>query len=309
MYTESLFLFLAMLLCLGVVRRRVWLVCLSGCLLPLARPVGIILILPCAWQVAERLCFGIGNDNKGSKKKSVSPPPPEPSSSGSVKQDRESSTEQGTSLIPLKMPTCAIVAILAGYAAYFCLMYQATGDPFAGFKAQQGYPNAPSVANIFNIKGFAVAFLKFGSFHAMLDSVINRLVFVVFLATLPGIWRLNRTYFVYSLAIGLVPAMSSWFISYARHIELCFPAFIYLAVWFEKAGNRWLLWYYLGILSTLQGISSSAVLLFDGRCRGKSARYDHLFIKWQVDFPSHYPSSCMAGAYALPTFGLFCRIS
>src|ERR1700690_1495236 len=39
-YTESLFLFLAMLLCLGVVRRRVWLVCLSGCLLPLARPVG-----------------------------------------------------------------------------------------------------------------------------------------------------------------------------------------------------------------------------------------------------------------------------
>jgi hypothetical protein len=131
---------------------------------------------------------------------------------------------------------------LAGYATYFGVMYASTGNPFEGFTAQNYYVNQPSIANLFDVSAFLMAAGRVGSLHGMVDSAIDRLFFLVFLAGLPGVWKLDRTYFWYALGTGLVPAMSNWFLSYSRFLLLCFPLFIVYARYLEGPEKRCIRW-------------------------------------------------------------------
>lgn len=142
---------------------------------------------------------------------------------------------------------------ILGYASYFVVFWSTTGNPFEGMQAQRFYPNQPSIANVFNVTGILKAFLNVHSFHGSMDSALDRFFFVVFLASLPLVWRLSRTYFWYALCAGSIPALSTWFFSYSRNVITCFPIFIALGALGAERKERWMLYYYAALLSTVQG--------------------------------------------------------
>lgn len=145
-----------------------------------------------------------------------------------------------------------VLAPLLGYASYFALMYAWTGNALDGFEAQKAYPYSPSVLNILNVGGFVRTFLHIGSVDGMTDSALDRLFFIFLALLLPWIYRRNRAWFLYSLAAGLIPAGTSWFMSYRRYIMVCFPVFIVLAQLLAKTKQRWIFWYYVAWLAALQ---------------------------------------------------------
>ncbi len=145
-----------------------------------------------------------------------------------------------------------LLAPALGWAMYFGLMYVQTGNAFEGFEAQKAYPYSPSIKNMFNLPAFLSAFGSIGSLHGMMDSALDRGFFLMFLALLPLVYRLNRTWFWYVLPAGLVPALTSYFMSYRRYIMVLFPLFIVLAQSLAKARHRWVFWYYVAALAALQ---------------------------------------------------------
>ncbi len=207
-YTESLYLTLVLVWFWGLEREAYFLPTVVGFLLPLARAVGVFVVVPLAWHLYER---------------------------------RK----------PWKY-WLLLLAPLLGYATYFGLMYVWTGNAFEGFEAQKHYPYSPSIANMFHWRAFSQAFLNVGSLDGMMDSALDRGFFVLFLALLPLIYRLNKTWFWYTLPTGLVPALTSYFMSYRRYIMVCFPVFIVLAQLLARTKSRWMFWYYVVLMAALQ---------------------------------------------------------
>jgi hypothetical protein len=129
---------------------------------------------------------------------------------------------------------------VVGYLCYFLFMYSATGNPFEGFDAQQFYPNHPSISKIFDFPAFLDALAAPRRLHGMLDSALDRGFFLLLVGCLYPIFRLSKPYFGYALLVGVVPAMSSWFLSYSRHILMCFPLFILMGYYLkDKKGLLW----------------------------------------------------------------------
>ena len=88
----------------------------------------------------------------------------------------------------------SVLIPLLGYAAYFGIIYYYTGDPFEGFKAQKYFPNNASIKNIIDIAGIGKALINITAFHEMKSSLLDRLLFLGFLTSLPFIWHLKRHY-------------------------------------------------------------------------------------------------------------------
>jgi len=141
---------------------------------------------------------------------------------------------------------------LLGYAAYFGTMGFSTGNPFEGFLAQKEYPNSPSIRNMFDLAGMSDALLDMHSMGGMMDAFLDRFLFFVFLGLLPWVYRLNKTWFLFAFAAGLVPALTSWFMSYRRYFMVCFPLFIVMAQLLQRPKSRIVFWYYVLILAGLQ---------------------------------------------------------
>lgn len=146
----------------------------------------------------------------------------------------------------------AYYGLLLGYAAYFGIMYGTTGNALEGFEAQRFYPNQPSIANLFDLPGFLAHLFMPLRLHGMLDSVLDRGLFLLLLACLHPMWKLNKVYFVYACFIGLVPAASSWFLSYTRNVMMCFPLFIVLAIRLRRRDGGFWLWYVVALLAAFQ---------------------------------------------------------
>jgi len=115
---------------------------------------------------------------------------------------------------------------LLGYFCYFLIMYSYTGNPFEGFRMQLAYDAQPSISRIFDVSGFFYSFVHFNFVIDSLHSFLDRLIFVAFLLSLYPMLRLDTTYYVYAVFIGLIPAMSNIFMSYTRFSALVFPVFI-----------------------------------------------------------------------------------
>jgi hypothetical protein len=141
---------------------------------------------------------------------------------------------------------------ILGYGCYFGFMYYATGNAFEGFQAQQFFPNHPSIGHIFNLPAFLGELFKPLRLHGMLDSAIDRGLFVVLLGSLYPIYRLNRVYLPYALLVGVLPALSSWFLSYTRNVMMCFPLFIVFGVMLSGRRRRFALAYTVLVMGTVQ---------------------------------------------------------
>ena len=227
-YSESLYLLLVIVFFLGLEHHRHLWSGISGFLLPLARPVGIFITIPLAWQLY------------GPQQKLTD----DPLTEGTARQ---------TSAAPSRFPPWLLLLFpFLGYAAYFVLMWLSTGNPFEGFDAEKNYPTAPSISNIFNFGGFFQALLNVRTFDGMTDSALDRVLFVAFLALLWPVFRLDKTWFLYVFSTGLVPALSCWFVSYRRYSAVLFPVFIAMALLLAQKKHRWLFWYYILLLAALQ---------------------------------------------------------
>ncbi|HEV2394421.1 MAG TPA: hypothetical protein VG146_18885 [Verrucomicrobiae bacterium] len=233
-YSESFYFVLVMAFFWGLELRQPALTGLAGFLLPLARPVGVFVLLPLAWRLYEER----GRQNQ------LQPSECKPTN---------------RSLMAWLLLACPLL----GYAAYFGLMRLWTGNALEGFDAQRSYPNSPSIQNLFNYAGFFRALSNVQTLGGMMHSMLDRFFFVLFLALLPLIYRLDKTWFFYVLPAGLVPALSSWFMSYRRYIVVLFPLFVVLAQLLARTRQRWIFWYYVALLALLQVWAVRQFVSFD----------------------------------------------
>jgi hypothetical protein len=145
-----------------------------------------------------------------------------------------------------------MLAPLLGYTCYFTFMHLATGNALEGFVAQRSYPLSPSIRNIFNVPALLNAIIGIRTWDGMTDSAVDRGCFFLFLVLLPFIFRGNRTWFWYTLPTGLIPALTSYFMSYRRYVMVCFPMFVISALILTKNGRRWYFWCCVVLLAVVQ---------------------------------------------------------
>jgi hypothetical protein len=126
------------------------------------------------------------------------------------------------------------LAPVIGYFCYFGIIYYYKGNPFEGFTEQMQFPAQPSILRIVDIPGFVTSFANFTWSHDPLNSFIDRAVFIAFLLSLYWVYRLDTTYYIFALLVGLIPAMSNIFMSYTRFSSLIFPLFIVWAQFTHK---------------------------------------------------------------------------
>jgi hypothetical protein len=80
---------------------------------------------------------------------------------------------------------------------------------------------------------FVVALFTPTCWHGYIGSTLDRVGFLVTVYTLPLVWRLDYTWFTWTLVLGVVPAMSGHFTSFTRFDAMVFPVFVSLAALFS----------------------------------------------------------------------------
>lgn len=128
-----------------------------------------------------------------------------------------------------------LIAPLAGYFVYFVFFLVATGNPFAGFSAQNQFLNQPSIQNIFDVPAFIGAFGNASHLIHPTNGLLDRIVFLVFCLTIPALVITHKPDLaLFCLAIGIIPALSNHLLSYFRFFSVCFPIFITWAIIVEN---------------------------------------------------------------------------
>lgn len=212
-FTESLFLLLAVLLLRFLREERPGATALAAFLLPLTRPQGI-LIAPAVW-------YGVW-------------------------KAREGRGLRGSDFL-------AAAAPLAGFAAYLAFMRATTGDALAGFHAYAAMVvQPPTVGKLFDVAGFVREFVHVTAIHGYTGSLIDRVWFVVWAASLWPLWRRDKVLFAYAVPLGLVPAMSLGMVSYTRHFLLVLPVFFLGGIALAGEERKWVLRPLLAVLFSLQ---------------------------------------------------------
>ena len=202
-YTESLFLLLAIGLFWFL--RRGWTLpaLLFSFALPLTRPTGLLVALPAV--VATFL--------------------------------------QEPGWRPTARKILVPVAFALGFATYLAIMALSTGDPFAGFEAQRVFLASNSIGNLLHpvdwfVSNYVTVQLTLNGFTT---SILNRACFALFIVAAALCARsLDRSLLVYTLVVGVVPAMSGNMTSYIRYVAVVFPLFICLAARLERRVALWL---------------------------------------------------------------------
>lgn len=198
-YSEGLFLLLVIAFFYYFYERKISACFLLSILIPLARPTGILVMVPLiACLVSDTLNGKKMNDTK-------------------------------KYLLPL--------GFITGFSLYLGIMFYCTGSIFSGFAAQNLFISHNSLGNLFHpVSWFQKNFVTVHyTVNGATTSILNRLLFGFYLVLLYFIHKyLDTTLFVYSLALGLFPALTGVFMSYSRFILVVFPIFIVLALRFQK---------------------------------------------------------------------------
>lgn len=229
-YTESLFFLLLMLLLLGLQENWFWLALAAGFLLPLARAVGLFCVFPLLWHVmthsAPGCCASWEEKLPWGKQKSMV-----------VEQTQASASRMGAiSTNQFRGGNgWLLLAPICGWAVYLLLMKHWTGNAFEGFEAQKQF-GVQSIGNLFDLTHFLSTLATPTSFDEIRGSSVDRCSFMLLMYSLPIIWRLDKGWFLWSLFLGIVPAMTGMFVSYTRFAAVVFPLFIALAVFLNMPG-------------------------------------------------------------------------
>ena len=250
-YTEALFFLLAILLWVGLDRRRYGIVWISAFLLPLTRAVGLFCVFPIVWHLLSHTPpawlvrsgdrwpwlrrLGRGQTSEvGGQRSEVR------GQESGIMAPACSASGAGVS-VPTLGPWWLLFAPLLGWGVYLMLMFYWTGNAFEGFSAQQNW-GVHSVWNLVNVPKFVVGYFTPTQWHEFTGSLLDRCMFLPLLYCLPLLWRLDKSLFVWAVVLGVVPAMSGTFTSYTRFASCAFPMFIALALFLGKPDRRYLRW-------------------------------------------------------------------
>jgi hypothetical protein len=226
-YTESLFFLLITLLLLGLEQNCFWLTLTAAFLLPLTRAVGLFCIFPLYWRIIidfppawwEKLRSHIP------WRKGISVIIK--TSGTGAKNISARRIERGYWWL--------LLAPLCGWAVYLLLMKEWTGNALEGFKAQKQF-GIQSIGNIFNIPYFLFTLATPGNFHDIVCSIVDRGSFILVLYSVPITWQLSKDWILWSIFLGIVPAMSGMFVSYTRFAAVVFPLFVAMSFFLDRPG-------------------------------------------------------------------------
>lgn len=140
-----------------------------------------------------------------------------------------------------------------GWGAYLGLMWIWTGHPLAGIEAQQ-YWHVHAIGNLWNIPKFVTGFFDVTVWHGFTGSALDRCGFVLLLYALPLLWRMGKDLLMWTLMLGILPAMSGTFVSFLRFESCAFPVFLAGAALFTGLKRRWPLAAFLAMSALLHGI-------------------------------------------------------
>jgi hypothetical protein len=186
-YSDALFLALALASFVALESRRPWLSGLCGAAAAAARPVGIALALGLALRNLEL-----------------------------ARKDEGRVTAR--TFIPALLT-------LAGLAAYVVFLWQRFRAPFAFIDSEAGWHQSPGPATWFKLSFFH--HMTNGNAWNVGRYLAHAVMTFVALAFVPMVWRrFGRAYGVYCLAAILLPALSTKdFFSMARYVLAAFPCF------------------------------------------------------------------------------------
>lgn len=211
LYSESIFLLLISAAFYYLYEKKYLLSGLFALFLPLTRPTGIFILLPF-------FVYVLFDYYKAIKK---------------TKDIFSSPLLFRSSLLLLLFP-------LMGLGIYFYLMYHTTGNAFTGFALQNNVVGRWQISaflqpDVFLRNIFPAQF----AIHGFTNSLFDRLFFLVFLISLPVIWKkTNPVLFSYALIMGIVPLFGS-FMSYTRYMLLVLPIFIAYGKIFAEKQFSW----------------------------------------------------------------------
>jgi hypothetical protein len=221
-YTESLFFLLIMLLWWGLEKNQPLLVACGALLLPMTRAIGIFCILPIFWSL-----FGEALINLFKKR---------------LNQEKKFETI-GRDIWPIIhqhfRQSWLLLMPLFGWTLYLLFMEYQTGNAFEGFEAQRFW-GAHSILNIINVPKFLMKFVQVTDFHSFYGSILDRCVFLLLFWSLFQTWKLGKDMLVWTLILGIVPAMSGDLVSFTRFCSIAFPLFIALAAYISEKKWAWL---------------------------------------------------------------------
>jgi hypothetical protein len=208
-YTEGLFLLLAMLFFIALYRKAYPWAALAAFLLTLARPQGVMIIVPFALFIFL-----------------------------DALKTQEAAREQWNAAGIMKAIGPRALYVLAPVLAvvlYFAYMESATGDALAAVHAQDRFISERSASNLLKpwiaIEHMLTPDL---SVHEFTTSVIDRLFFWGFIASWPVVYRhTDKVLFSFYALMGLEPLLGSY-MSYTRYVMLAFPLYVAYAAWSTK---------------------------------------------------------------------------
>lgn len=194
-YSESFFLALVIALFLALENDRLGWASVVAALLPLARPVGLFLLVPLAvWS------YGKLRD--------------------------ASATSAASARVPSRRRIVALLAApILGALLYFVFHFAATGEARGAFAVRGQFVSGQSIARLWDLSSFARSFVAVDSFHSVTGSALDRAIFLLVLASLPWLYRRDRVWFAYTATLGLVPALTLHFMAYSRFALVLFPIF------------------------------------------------------------------------------------
>lgn len=126
-------------------------------------------------------------------------------------------------------------------------MWAWTGNPLEGIHAQRHW-GRHALENLVDLPRFVAELLQPTCWHGFSGSVLDRVMFVALAYTMPWMWRRSRTWALWALVLGVLPAMSGGFTSFTRYGAVVIPMFWAWGEGMARAGGvGWKGWVVAGL--------------------------------------------------------------
>lgn len=203
-YSESLFLFLALLFFYNMEKKNFWIAMLPAFLLPLTRPTGIFIIVPLFLYM-----FLLSKKDKKIKIPTFNKP----------------------ITLNFKLHYLFLIFPILGIIAYLLLMQIFLNNPFVTLLDK----NRIAIWDIRNVIDPSLLiknlFMQDLRIHGIYNSILDRVFFISFCVFLPFIYKkVSLPIFVFTVLLGITPLFGS-FMSYLRYILPAFSVFIVIAMY------------------------------------------------------------------------------
>ena len=157
--------------------------------------------------------------------------------------------------IRIRVNLFQLFAAMSGFGIYLATMWIYLGSPWEGFRAQSFYANSPSLKNMFQWDDIVVRFFGVDGFHTPTGSLLDRIMFICCCYALIRLWHIRPIWCFWSLPMFIVPALSTWFLSFSRFTIVIIPFTLCLGSYFYCVNCR------IALAITILGVLVQCYLL------------------------------------------------